>query len=458
MTTIAGIRMNAADVSAVSSAASIDAQAEVLRLFGEHGTPLFRFCRSTLGNATDAEDVVQETFLKLLRHLQSGEDRSNLKSWLFTVAANGCRDRVRWRLRWLPWRAELDDRTVDPVEESPDVNRARTAFRALAPRDRLLLSLRAQGLSYREVAAAAGIQEQSVGRLLARALDRWKKATGRLESGSSEPAVFQAGQGSGGTMRCLTDVEVQTVVDDEATDASRAHAASCGNCRDRIDERRRHMAAVGHAHRHRPSVAHLEARLRHAMTSGRDVRGSTVLRPSAARPSWGRAGWISALATAAGVALIVFMLLPRLGAPTTLSANEILGRSLQTLTSGSGVELLEYEVTMDGMTAGPVVIRQLIDHSNPQRYKIESYAPDGEISTAISQDPQRQRRSQLIRVDGTNYIVRVGAIHNPVLSLPQMAQAHGRNQHRPHAGQVGSAADGARTDRTGGTTSSRYRR
>jgi len=171
--------MNAADVTAVSTAVPIDAQAEVLRLFGEHGTQLFRFCRSTLGNATDAEDVVQETFLKLLRHLQSGDDRSNLKSWLFTVAANGCRDRVRWRLRWLPWRAELDDRTVDPIADSQDeTRRARKAFRALASRDRLLLSLRAQGLSYKEIATAARLREQSVGRLLARALDRWKKATG----------------------------------------------------------------------------------------------------------------------------------------------------------------------------------------------------------------------------------------------------------------------------------------
>ena len=168
--------MKSVDASAVSESTSVDPHAEVLRLFGEHATSLFRFCRSTLGGASDAEDVVQDTFLKLLNHLQSGADRSNLKSWLFTVAANACRDRVRWRLRWLPWRAELDGRTVDPIEESADVGRARKAFRALAPRDRLLLSLRAQGLSYREMAAAAGLQEHSVGRLLARALDRWKRA------------------------------------------------------------------------------------------------------------------------------------------------------------------------------------------------------------------------------------------------------------------------------------------
>jgi RNA polymerase sigma-70 factor (ECF subfamily) len=167
--------MNSLNTTEVVGPVSIDPQAEVLRLFSEHGTALFRFCRSTLGNATDAEDVTQETFLKLLRHLQAAGDRRNLKSWLFTVAANSCRDRARVRLRWLPWRAELDHRTVEPVDDTPDLHRARQALRALAPRDRLLLSLRASGLSYKEMAAAAGIREQSIGRLLARALDRWKR-------------------------------------------------------------------------------------------------------------------------------------------------------------------------------------------------------------------------------------------------------------------------------------------
>jgi RNA polymerase sigma-70 factor (ECF subfamily) len=155
---------------------------EVLRLFEVHGSPLYRFCRFTLGRSDEAEDVVQETFLKLLHHLQHGGDRRNLKSWLFTVAANACRDRTRRRVRWLPWTAERDDRTVEPIDPAGDVRqkpdtteRARTAFRGLSHRDRLLLSLRAQGLSYKDIAVASGIRQQSVGRLLARALDRWRK-------------------------------------------------------------------------------------------------------------------------------------------------------------------------------------------------------------------------------------------------------------------------------------------
>ena len=46
----------------------------------------------------------------------------------------------------------------------------------LATRDRLLVTLRAQGLSYREIAEAAGLQPASVGQLLSRALARWEKA------------------------------------------------------------------------------------------------------------------------------------------------------------------------------------------------------------------------------------------------------------------------------------------
>src|SRR5882762_1150560 len=163
------------DAPDIGGVMPVDGQADVLRLFTAHGSPLYRFCRFTLGRADEAEDVVQDTFLKLLQHLHAGGNRSNLKSWLFTVAANACRDRLRGRFRWLPWRVELDTRVVEPSDEAPDLRLHRAAAPSLAPRDRLLLSLRAQGLSYRDIAAAAGIREQSVGRLLARAVARWKR-------------------------------------------------------------------------------------------------------------------------------------------------------------------------------------------------------------------------------------------------------------------------------------------
>jgi RNA polymerase sigma factor (sigma-70 family) len=171
--------MKTLDTAEPAGQTAVDPETDVLRLFSDHGVPLYRFCRFTLGSGDDAEDVVQDAFLKLLQHLQGGGDRSNLRAWLFTVAANACRDRMRSRARWLPWRAELDRRTVESSDEAPDRRLARAAARALAPRDRLLLSLRAQGLSYREIGIAAGIREPSVGRLLARAVDRWRRGVER---------------------------------------------------------------------------------------------------------------------------------------------------------------------------------------------------------------------------------------------------------------------------------------
>ena len=147
-------------------------------LFEAHGTAIYRFAAVLVRHHQDAEDVVQETFVKLLRHLDAGGDTSNLRGWLFTVAAHAARDRQRRRSRWIPW-ASAHEPAV-PAREIPDedgrVKAARDGLRGLPDRDRLLLALRAQGLSYREIAAAAGIQPASVGRLLARAVERWSAA------------------------------------------------------------------------------------------------------------------------------------------------------------------------------------------------------------------------------------------------------------------------------------------
>ena len=146
-------------------------------LFETHGGAVYRFAAVLVRHHQDAEDVVQETFLKLLRHLEAGGDTTNVRGWIFTVAAHAARDRQRRRQRWIPWLPAHEGRVPPPVlpDEDGRLKEARDALQQLPQRDRLLLLLRAQGLSYREIAAAAGINPASVGRLLARAVDRWAR-------------------------------------------------------------------------------------------------------------------------------------------------------------------------------------------------------------------------------------------------------------------------------------------
>lgn len=151
---------------------------EVLTLFEQHGGAVYRFALVLLRHHQDAEDVVQETYLKLLGHLTAGGAADNLRGWLFTVAAHACADRMRRRSRWMPWPAEHEPAVVPAAlhDEDSRLHAVRLALRQLSRRDRLLVALRAQGLTYREIAAASRIRPSSVGRLLARALERWERA------------------------------------------------------------------------------------------------------------------------------------------------------------------------------------------------------------------------------------------------------------------------------------------
>ena len=181
-------------MEAEGSAASSDAR----DLFRQHGAAVYRFALVLVRQHQDAEDVVQETFMKLLQHLQAGGNADNLRGWLFTVAAHAARDRQRRRLRWLPWTLKAEPSTAPAAlpDEDGRYRALRDALRGLSDRDRLLLALRAQGLSYREIAAASGIKDSSVGQLLARATARWSRATSILREGDRhEPSYERADSG-----------------------------------------------------------------------------------------------------------------------------------------------------------------------------------------------------------------------------------------------------------------------
>ena len=69
------------------------------KMVDTYGNMLFRLCLITLGNASDAEDAVQETFIRYLQKASAFESAEHEKAWLITVAANKCKDLLRFRRR-----------------------------------------------------------------------------------------------------------------------------------------------------------------------------------------------------------------------------------------------------------------------------------------------------------------------------------------------------------------------
>jgi len=68
-------------------------------LMHRHATAVFQFLYRMLGNEDDANDLAQETFVRVYRARKSYNPKQKFSTWLFTIAANLARNQLRWRAR-----------------------------------------------------------------------------------------------------------------------------------------------------------------------------------------------------------------------------------------------------------------------------------------------------------------------------------------------------------------------
>lgn len=162
---------------------------EIAGLATEHSALLFRVAFSVLRHASDAEDVVQETFLRVLKHRRKLASVENPRVWLIRIAWNLALDRKR-RLRAIPWVEEAEgifsncasDETSAEIRLGAAENCARI-FRMidkLPRKEREVLRLSAiEELGMSEIAAILQTTESSVRSCLFRARQRLRE---RLEA------------------------------------------------------------------------------------------------------------------------------------------------------------------------------------------------------------------------------------------------------------------------------------
>ena len=158
-------------------------------IYQEHFPAVFRFGFRLLGDTEQALDLSQEVFLKLYEGLNGKPAIRDIRSWLYRTAANLSYDWLRRRRRYshiLRGGPEIGRVTRDIETEfisSEDSQAVRASLEQLGPRDRLLLTLYAEGLRYKEIAQAMGLRESSMGTLIARAVRRLSREFG--EGGST---------------------------------------------------------------------------------------------------------------------------------------------------------------------------------------------------------------------------------------------------------------------------------
>ncbi|MDY7078138.1 MAG: sigma-70 family RNA polymerase sigma factor [Chloroflexota bacterium] len=170
-----------------------DAFEEIFRIYH---TRIYNYVYRLVGNADDAQDLTQDSFLKAYRSLTRGAQPANLSAWLYRIASNTCLDMLRRRrlIHWQPLENLLavlhiaGDRSPEEqvlhserqAEQRAEVERV---LAQLPPRYRMYLILRErEGFSYQEIASITGDSLDTVKVTLYRARERARQSGSKLRS------------------------------------------------------------------------------------------------------------------------------------------------------------------------------------------------------------------------------------------------------------------------------------
>lgn len=165
-------------------AAPSNPEIRVVKLFDQLRGGLLRYILHFGLPVADGEEIVQETFLALFRHLRHRKPDDNLRAWVFRVAHNlALKRRAATRCD-----ADINDLLFadpSPNPEDQAANQQRrtrllAVLQALPEQDRRCLYLRAEGLRYREIAGALGMSLGAVSLSLGRSLARLGRVDARL--------------------------------------------------------------------------------------------------------------------------------------------------------------------------------------------------------------------------------------------------------------------------------------
>lgn len=133
-------------------------------MLSEFGPEIFAFLWRLVGDGPDAEDCLQDTFMRAFKAKPRLEEIANRRAWLYAIAANVARTHLRRRGNHAARNLLLDEDHLDQgasveriVETRQDLERLRQAMGALPYKQRAALMLRKyQGLEYAEIAEVLG--------------------------------------------------------------------------------------------------------------------------------------------------------------------------------------------------------------------------------------------------------------------------------------------------------------
>lgn len=137
------------------------------RLYAVYGARMKSLARNLLGSHSDAEDAVQETFLKVQRAISSFRGQSSFATWTFRILINTCYDARRSRMRKKEVSGEESEEHSIPERRAPGAHPSlrlaleRALTRLTRQQREVFLLYEVEGFRHAEIAAMLVISETS---------------------------------------------------------------------------------------------------------------------------------------------------------------------------------------------------------------------------------------------------------------------------------------------------------
>lgn len=171
-----------------ATAAAAKERIDFEEAFTLHHRTVFRAARSVLHDPGLAEDVTQETFIRLYNHMDSIRNNEMLRPWLIRVAMNLAKNTIRGNIRANTRDENYVKETVEnsvfsvesDYEQQSEVNEINRALSKIREPLKSCLILKQQGLSYREIAESLSLNETSIGTYVARARQEFLRFYGKV--------------------------------------------------------------------------------------------------------------------------------------------------------------------------------------------------------------------------------------------------------------------------------------
>ena len=195
--------MGESDLAAIARVRAGDGEG-FRTLVDRHSRSVFRLAYRMTGNEADAEDVVQETFLRAYRQLASYEERSSFSTWLYRIAANYALDMIRSKRRQVEQQSPQDEQGRDMFDQvAADVpaqdrllfnaevkRRFQSAMCELTVQERAAFEMRHfEGLSIEQIGAVLELGDSATKNSIFRAVRKLRGALGPLVGAGASACV-----------------------------------------------------------------------------------------------------------------------------------------------------------------------------------------------------------------------------------------------------------------------------